>query len=137
MYNNPSRIVFWIEYSAEMKSYKVTQKVVIGCNDYTSYLENIRHRCKTHLKIESELSKRVSKTNDKSPLLATAAIFDNDPNDQRVVQSCSNLAVGYVGTSLESYPSNFYFRQYKPSETDLDPIMLGVLFSNCSIVNKG
>jgi len=136
IYSNPYRIVYWIEYFVELKSFKVTQKTLIGCYDYKSYFENIQRHCKTHLKFETELRKCVLKTTERLPLLASVMPFDINSNDRRGLQSCSNQAIGYSGKNFDNYPSNFYFRQYKPSETDLDPILISVLFSNVSIVNK-
>jgi len=81
MYSNPSRITFWIEYSVETKSFKVTLKTLIGCNDYKSSFENIQRYCKTYLKSESQLRKCVLKASEKLPLLSTVVNFDKYQKD--------------------------------------------------------
>jgi len=51
--------------------------------------------------------------------------------------SCSNPAIKpRTGKAWDSYPSNFYLRQYKPRETHLDPIFVKVLFPNAAFVSN-
>jgi len=50
--NYPYRLTYWIEYSEKMRSFKATQKSLLGCYEHTSYLFYLQSSCKTHLKPE-------------------------------------------------------------------------------------
>jgi len=67
-------------------------------------------------------------------------ILNKTPNAQRInsiVQiSCLKPLILTTRSALDSYPSNFYLRQYKPSETDLDPIFVKVLLPNSTVISK-
>jgi len=86
MFVNPSRIVFLINHSTEMKPCKITLKVVIGCNDFHSYFDHVQLHCKRYLNFKSELGKCIRKADEEKLLLATVVNFDNSPNDQQVLK---------------------------------------------------
>jgi len=104
-FNNPYRLTYGIEYSEKLQSFKVVLNAIVGCS--------------------GDAGKEI-------------VVFNNNPTAHQmksIIQiSCSKPTVhSSYGKTWGNYLSNFYLRQYKPSDLDLSPIFLKVLFPNATL----
>jgi len=139
---NSYKLTYWIEYSEKVQSCKVTQKALIGCQDFTAYANHTKRSCEMHLKSHPEFQKCISIAHYEYFMSTDVVIFNKNPNAQlikTVMQtSCSQPLISFQSEiPLSSYPSNFYLRQYNPSKTNLEPIFFGkVLFPNSTLISR-
>jgi len=140
-FSNPFKLSYWMEYSEKLQSFKVIQKAIIGCHDHPGYFNHKKHNCEMHLKSPPEFYKCVSIADNEYIKLRDVVILNKNSNYQTIksiVQvSCSKPVISYPSEdTVGSFPSNYFLRQYKPSEVDLEPMFIKIMFSNSTVVSK-
>jgi len=107
---NSYKLTYWIEYSEKLQSFKVTQKLIIGCQDFTDYANHIKRSCTKHLQSHQEFQKCILIAHYEYLMSTDVVLLNKNPDTQlikSIIQTgCSKPLISFQSeTPLSSYPS--------------------------------